>query len=193
MRSRSRSIRRARMARFWASRPSSRPRIRSSELERRRDILAERAARKGASWAIKAVATAVLAAGPRTARKPSRPRSTSRFWSEPNAPWGPATELAAIRSTSLRASLAKAWASTSSVSAAKPTRSWSGRRRRASAARMSSVGSNSTVRASPVFLSFCGWLTCGRQSLTAAVIIKISQGPNKASVCRSISAAETTG
>ena len=43
------------------------------------------------------------------------------------------------------------------------------------------------------FLSFCGWLCLGRQSLTAAVMIRTSQGSKSASVCRSISAAETTG
>ena len=58
---------------------------------------------------------------------------------------------------------------------------------------MSSVGSNSTDRPSPVFFSFWGWLTFGRQSLTAAVMIRTSHGPNKASVWRNISAAVTTG
>ena len=73
------------------------------------------------------------------------------------------------------------------------TRNWSVRRSSASAVTMSGTGSSSTVSPWPSFFIFCGAVDFGRQSLTAAVMIRTSHGPNKALVWRCISAAVTTG
>ena len=68
----------------------------------------------------------------------------------------PATSLAAMRSTPLRASLSRACASTSCVSAANPTTTRGRDGCAATAARMSGVRTSSSTSVSPVFLIFCG-------------------------------------
>src|SRR5262249_8200806 len=85
-------------------------------------------------------------------RSPSFASRTARLVSLPKAS---ATSLATIRSRFLRFSLSRAFCSTFSVSAAKPTsKGWSLRAPRP--ARMSGVRTSSSSSLPPVFFTFCG-------------------------------------
>ena len=85
------------------------------------------------------------------------PRSCPRRCPRPS----PATSFTTMASAPLRSSLARPFSMRFSVSAAKPTMSCPGRRRRTTSARMSSVGASSSV-IGPVRLSFCSETLTGR-------------------------------
>ncbi len=83
--------------------------------------------------------------------------------------------LATISGTPLRSRLARAWATSSWLSAAKPTQ-YGGAGSRATAARMSGFSAIASVGAALpcAFLSLCTTTSAGRQSATAAVATKTS-------------------
>ncbi len=111
--------------------------------------------------------------------------------SEAKPEFGFATEFAQIASRFFSLSFFRAYSFTFSVSAAKPMRiclSLLCER----VFKMSGVGSNSTVIESASFFTFWVFLIFGRISLTAAVIIRMSQDGNSFWQALSISSALCT-
>ena len=104
------------------------------------------------------------------------------------------TSLATIQSQPLRARLARAFASTDSVSAAKPTTSFG--RSRASfetVAKISGFSANSSTggRPEPSFFSFCAAAPTTRQSATAAAKTAASAGKAAITASRICTAVST--
>ena len=118
--------------------------------------------------------------------------SVTVLWLPPMMPVAGLTSFATIQSQPLRARLAVACATTSCVSAAKPTTRRGLRASRLSQARISGFSAICRAGGAPVFLIFWSLPLATRQSATAAAITAASAG-SAASTAACIWAAVSTG
>ena len=143
-------------------------------------------------------ATASLLSCGTSVAEPSAASTTTAFSARPKT-WPAETSLTTSRSQPLRASLVRAWVSTSAssspVSAAKPTTSWPGVRLVTSSASTSGLRTSGTALGSAAepFLSLVAAAFSGRKSATAALITTTSASAASASIAVRSSSAVPTG